>query len=555
MPRPNTYLPPRPRTRPPTSALTSLGRDQPLPASSAIPGCPSGEYLDTYYLEPLEPTLFGHRFSNFPHFAPMSSLTATYDRSRRTDRRHYVIQPRITWELLQVSPPQPGRNHILFAMSLEAIAALRRAVESMPNDVELRIHLAQLELNNGLFPEAIATLAKILELDPQHRGARELLTKAVTGSLPTAQADSTTNADSTTQADPTEPGDPSATGAVEPPPPASAPSVTQPQPTDPAPVFDWNAAEADLDSDVPPAFVDGSSQAPNDLFTNELPKLTLADVGGMEHVKSRLNASLLAPMRNPGLRALFGKTLRGGLLLYGPPGCGKTFLARAVAGELGAGFISVSIAEILDPFFGASEQRVHQLFLQAQRMAPCVIFIDELDTLGQRRGSANPMMAGVVNQLLMELDGFDGARDDVFTLAATNQPWQVDPALRRPGRFDRTVLVLPPDDKARESIFRFHLTDRPVEGIDVKALAARTNGFTGADIALICESASERALIDSVASGEARLIGMPDLLAALETIQPSIGPWLETARNYVQFGEDDGTFGELKSYLKRIKRL
>ncbi len=423
-------------------------------------------------------------------------------------------------------------------MSLEAIAALRRAVESMPNDVALRLHLAQLEMNSGQNAEAVTTLAKILELDPQHSTARELLADAVAAMTPAAP--------SPPPPDVTASNIPVSTAGEAPPAPAEAAARAG---------FDWRAAEADLDSSVAPAFVDGESQAPHDPFSSERPKLTLADIGGMEQVKERLNASLLAPIRNPGLRALYGKSLRGGLLLYGPPGCGKTFLARAVAGELGAGFISVSIADILDPYFGASEQRVHQLFLQAQRMAPCVVFIDELDTLGQRRGAGNTMMSGVVNQLLMELDGFDGARDDVFTLAATNQPWQVDPALRRPGRFDRTVLVLPPDERAREAIFRFHLTERPVEAIDAKALAARTNGFTGADIALVCEAASERALIDSVTTGVPRMIGMPDLMAALGGVQPSIGPWLETARNYVQFGEDDGTFAELKTYLKRIKRL
>jgi SpoVK/Ycf46/Vps4 family AAA+-type ATPase len=143
----------------------------------------------------------------------------------------------------------------------------------------------------------------------------------------------------------------------------------------------------------------------------------------------------------------------------------------------------------------------------------------------------------------------------VFVLAATNQPWDVDPALRRPGRLDRTVLVLPPDTEAREAVFRFHLRHRPVEGIDLPRLGKATEGFSGADIAHVCETASERALLDSARSGQARLIGMRDVEAALREVRPSIGAWLETARNVVLFADADGTYAELRNYLKKAKRL
>jgi SpoVK/Ycf46/Vps4 family AAA+-type ATPase len=162
---------------------------------------------------------------------------------------------------------------------------------------------------------------------------------------------------------------------------------------------------------------------------------------------------------------------------------------------------------------------------------------------------------GIVNQLLTEIDGIDGLNEGVFILAATNQPWDVDPAMRRPGRFDRTVLVLPPDAEAREAIFRHHLLRRPVEGIDLAALAARSDGLSGADIAYACEVASERALMSSVESGVVRMIGMKDLQDALGEIRPSISAWLDSARNVVMFGQDDGTYTELKAYLKKSKRL
>src|SRR4029079_18096188 len=145
------------------------------------------------------------------------------------------------------------------------------------------------------------------------------------------------------------------------------------------------------------------------------------------------------------------------------------------------------------------------LFQLARRESPCVLFLDEVDALGQKRShSWNSAMRGAVAQLLMELDGVDVVNEGVFVLAATNQPWDVDPALRRPGRFDRTVLVLPPDEPAREAIFRHHLQQRPIAGIDTSRLAKRTDGLSGADIAYACELAAEQALLDSVATGEPR---------------------------------------------------
>ena len=239
------------------------------------------------------------------------------------------------------------------------------------------------------------------------------------------------------------------------------------------PQYDWSQAEDELRDVLPAMFIGdvpgadsasaGLEQA--DAYDAEHAGLTLADVAGMTEVKQRLEAAFLAPMRNPELRRLYGKSLRGGLLLYGPPGCGKTFIARAVAGELGARFIAVSFADIIDMFVGQSERNIHELFEIARRNAPCVLFLDEVDAIGQKRSQLrNTPMRSAVNQLLLELDDISGHNEGVFLLAATNHPWDVDSALRRPGRFDRTLLVLPPDAAAREGVFRYHLKDRPVAG-------------------------------------------------------------------------------------------
>jgi SpoVK/Ycf46/Vps4 family AAA+-type ATPase len=284
--------------------------------------------------------------------------------------------------------------------------------------------------------------------------------------------------------------------------------------------------------------------------------LRLADVAGLADVKARLEAAFLAPMRNPELRKLYGKSLRGGLLLYGPPGCGKTFIARAVAGELGARFMPVSFADVVDMYIGSSERNIREIFDTARQNAPCVVFLDEVDAIGQKRSQLRSTpMRSTVNQLLLELDDVTGANDGVFVLAATNHPWDVDSALRRPGRLDRTLLVLPPDEQAREAVFRYHLRDRPVAGIQLASLAARTDGFSAADIAHICESAAELALLDSARSGQVRMIGQDDLLAAMDQVRPSLGPWFDSARNVALFANEGGSYDDLAAYLRQRKLL
>ena len=415
---------------------------------------------------------------------------------------------------------------------LTVLASLRKAVEAMPDDVPLRVHLATLLLKAGQRDEAIRHVGAVLQRDPGNSEALALLQR---------------------QPPAPDPGPPGQTA------PADAPSP----PRAPAPDYDWSQAETELRDVLPPMFVGGDEGATGaaareavDAYDAEPSTLRLADVAGMTPVKQRLEAAFLAPMRNPDLRKLYGKSLRGGLLLYGPPGCGKTFIARAVAGELGARFISVSFADIIDMFVGQSERNIHELFETARRSSPCVLFLDEVDAIGQKRSQLrNTPMRSAVNQLLLELDDVDGGNDGVFLLAATNHPWDVDSALRRPGRFDRTLLVLPPDSSAREAIFRFHLRERPVAGVDLGRLAKRTDGYSGADIAHICETASERALLDSINRGEARMIGQDDLEAATTEVKPSLGTWFDTARNVALFANEGGAYDDLADYLRKRRLL
>ena len=399
------------------------------------------------------------------------------------------------------------------------IASLLDAVRRAPEDVPLRLHLAGLLLAGSRAAEALEQCATAYRLAPGDPAAAALLASisaALTPSSPSLPPGE-------------EHGRPIAADGLD--------------------NFDWKAAEQQMD-DV------GVARAAEPDALVERPAVTMADVGGMEQVKAEIRSSFLIPMANPGLRAAYGAALGGGLLLYGPPGCGKTFLARAVAGELGAGFVAVSLADVLDMWLGASERNVKALFDSARAHRPSVIFLDEIDALGQRRTNLrnNPAMRGTVNQLLSEMDGATSDNDGVFVLAATNQPWDVDPALRRPGRFDRVLFVSPPDLDARVAILKFHLRDRPLGPLDLNRLARETEGYSGADLAQLCVVATRTALADAAATGNVRPVMMSDLDQARKQVRPTTGEWLATARNAATFANLDGTYDDLDEYLKRRKR-
>jgi len=292
----------------------------------------------------------------------------------------------------------------------------------------------------------------------------------------------------------------------------------------------------------------------SELVIKEKPEVKWDDVIGLEDCKGAIRESIVFPFLRPDL---FKLGWPRGILLFGPPGCGKTFIARATAGELGARFLGIGLSDILDMWLGQSEHRLHELFENARRNAPCVLFFDELDAIGQKRVQLqhHGSMRNVVNQLLQELDGVDSNNEGVFVLGATNHPWDVDTAFLRPGRFDRILVVVPPDEPARLAILQHHVKGRPVEGVDLRAMAARTDGFSGADLAHLCETATENALEQSVQTGVMRSITSADFQDALRQVRPSTRPWFETARNFVLFGNESGAYDELMAYMKTKKLL
>jgi SpoVK/Ycf46/Vps4 family AAA+-type ATPase len=280
--------------------------------------------------------------------------------------------------------------------------------------------------------------------------------------------------------------------------------------------------------------------------------ITFADVGGMEDVKEQIRLKIIHPFQHPELYAAYGKRAGGGVLLYGAPGCGKTHIARATAGELGSSFLWIGLEDVLSMVFAESEQNLHELFEQARRSAPCVVFFDEVDALGARRSDLRTSPGRqLINQFLAELDGVATENEGILFLAATNAPWHVDDAFRRPGRFDRVVFVPPPDRDARREILRIHLEGRLQEEIDLTRLADRTKEYSGADLQSIVDVAVEAKLASAMRDGVPRPLTTDDLLAAARKRKPTTAEWFQTARNYALHANQAGSYDAVLEYLGR----
>ena len=286
--------------------------------------------------------------------------------------------------------------------------------------------------------------------------------------------------------------------------------------------------------------------------TLEKPKISFADVGGMENVKEDIRLKIIYPLEHAEMYAAFGKKIGGGILLYGAPGCGKTHIARATAGEVKATFISVGISDVLDMWIGNSERNLAEIFDRARANTPCVLFFDEVDALGASR--ADMRQSGgrhLINQFLSELDGVEKSNDGVLVVGATNAPWHIDTAFRRPGRFDQVVFVPPPDAVAREEILRMQLAGKPQDkNIDVAKVAAKLDDFSGADLMAIVDRTIEAKLQDAIKTGRPSPITTKDLLAATKKASATTREWFATARNHAVYSNQGGTYDDILKYLK-----
>ena len=299
----------------------------------------------------------------------------------------------------------------------------------------------------------------------------------------------------------------------------------------------------------PRARVDAPEESP--LVERERPTVAFADVGGMEELKEEIRLKIVYPMQHVEMYRAYGKAIGGGVLLYGPPGCGKTYLARATAGEIRAEFLAVGLNEILDMWLGNSEKNLHQLFENAREHRPCVLFFDEVDAIAASRTDTR-LWGGrpLINQFLSELDGMQSGNEGVLVLAATNAPWHLDPAFRRPGRFDRVLFVPPPDPTARATILRIHCRGKPCEAIDFDGLGRAAEGFSGADLKAVVDLAVEAKLKVAMKTGIPSPLGTKDLRRAAQEVRSSTREWFATARNHALYSNQGGIYDDVLKYLK-----
>lgn len=471
--------------------------------------------------------------------------------------------------------------------------ALREALRFSPDNAPLLLHVAEIVLRSGGFLEAESLFKRALALEPaslpaklglaaaffqqgKHGAAHVIVEDLVKGTTPPPRAlllharlalhageprlaaqqyhrartadVSLVDRELEAELDPYLPRRPT---------PQLPPSPPEVQAEDADEPTYFSAPEDNPDETTPGETTDAGRLPAGDVPADtpadepERPTLTFADVGGMEAMKEEVRMKIILPLQQPDLFKAYGKKIGGGILMYGPPGCGKTFLARATAGEVRAGFLAVGISDVLDMWIGQSEKNLHAIFEQARAHRPCVLFFDEVDALGANRTDMLKSAGRqIINQFLSELDGVAASNEGVLILAATNAPWHLDPAFRRPGRFDRILFVPPPDQNARASILRLQLKGKPVGEIDFDALARKTEGFSGADLKAVIDVAVEAKLRDAMKAGALQPVSGRDLLEAIKRHKPTVRDWFQTARNHALYANQSGLYDDILAYMK-----
>ena len=283
------------------------------------------------------------------------------------------------------------------------------------------------------------------------------------------------------------------------------------------------------------------------------PSMKFTEVAGMKKMKEEINESIVYPLLKPELARRYGKLAGGGILLYGPPGCGKTFIMKAAAGECNSSFINAKISDIVDMYVGNTEKNLHNVFETGRKNPPCIVFFDEVEGLGGRREEmtqSTQYLKLAVNQMLFEMDGVESNNENVLVVGATNAPWDVDPALRRSGRFGKTIFIPEPDYTSRVDILRMHVKRVPAAGgIAFRRLALATIGYASADLKAIVEEAAAIPWREAFNSGKQRAVTTDDFIKAIKKKKSSLPPWYEQAKK--QIGQqEEKTVVDGKEHIK-----
>ncbi len=279
------------------------------------------------------------------------------------------------------------------------------------------------------------------------------------------------------------------------------------------------------------------------------PQTSFKDVGGLEDVKEEIRKSIIYPMLREDLAKEFGKTIGGGILLYGPPGCGKTYLAKATAGECNSAFFNVRITDVISPEKGESEKKIKEIFQRASRNAPAILFFDEVEGVAGRRDLLTMTDVRLVDEFLTELDGFKKTKG-LVVMGATNSPWAIDPALRRSERFTKQIFIPPPNFESRIEIFKIHCKGKPIEpGTDYDKLAEITDGYSSADIKMICDSAAEIPWSEALKGAPERKINMDDFIQVIKKTKSSLIPWITMAKKELEKSGEEAVYKDLYNFL------
>lgn len=431
----------------------------------------------------------------------------------------------------------------------EAHTTVEKALNIDPSHAGARTLLAQLLELEGKSSEAILRLEQLLEEHPEHAPAWLLRSKLLLGELDGEGAREAYNR--AIEIDPAlseeallrrirEAGGRKSGGGFD---------RTERKPA-PMMQSDFQAGAAYDPDDDEYEDEDFDDDSDLEIEFEQNPDADFSRVGGMESVKEDIRMKILYPMENPELFEAYGKKAGGGVLLYGPPGCGKTLISRATAGEIKARFMSVGLHQILDMWIGKSEEKLHEIFELARRHAPSVLFFDEVDALAaDRKDMRTSAGRTLINQFLAELDRESAKNDGVLVLGATNAPWHLDSAFLRPGRFDRLLFVPPPDEEARAEIVRILADGKPVTGLNPEALAKKLDGFSGADIQATFEQAIEASLAEAMKSGKIVPVTQKQLVKKTKQVKPSTRKWFESAKNYALYANQSGFYDEILEYL------